>query len=85
MGQRKGFYYLFGGSAVNSYLNEGLDGVKKGFKNGAMFEIYHYDEGQKDPNDLLKAFIGWSDWYEIQEDEYDNLLEFINSNKNKIQ
>lgn len=73
-----GYFYLFGKEACDIYLqNIGTDmseeEIARRIKNTTTYGLYHYDESEDSPNDLLRAYDGWQAFADIDESFY-NLL-----------
>jgi len=65
------YYYLFGTDAIY-YLNSETisEFIKRLKKDGIIGQIYHYDESNDSPDDLLSDFGGWGAFERITKPLY---------------
>jgi hypothetical protein len=69
-------YYLFGDSAVNSYLKDSKKGFLKKAESGEIsFSIFAFEEGVTKSIDLMTSLDGWNSFVVIDNKTYNKLLE----------
>ena len=63
-------FFLFGGSIVNTFESEGVDGALKAIEQGADFQLVTFDPIQDSIITFLREVIGQDDFVVISEEEY---------------
>ena len=63
---------MFGSAVVSAYATEGFNGVKKALDDGHDYFLVAYGDDMT-PSELLACYTGYTDFTEIEPDEFDAL------------
>lgn len=77
MAKSKTKFYIFGQLGVDLYESDGVDGIVEDLEDNLMtdqdFEIAKFSS-MTTPDEVLEAFLGWSTYCEIAEEDYKKLF-----------
>lgn len=74
MSEIKTYYFLFGEIICKIYHEEEFEKVLDSCKKNADWLIFCYDPEVSTPDELVNTAMGWSEYAEISEDEYNLLM-----------